>query len=259
MFKVLIADDERFVRYAIRMLVPWEQEGFSIAAEARNGVEALACIRECRPDVALLDIRMPGLTGLDLLEQIVGEPHPYCIIISGYADFTYAQTALRFGMVTDYLLKPVETDALLSSLHRVRQRCEQDARATAEDARVAAGIPLDARDPAAENWLEALVRYIDMHIVDDIRLGELSRMYSVSIGHLSGLLKQRLGMNYVEYVTGKRLEIAKRMLCDTRRTVSDISVAVGYCDCFYFTKLFKRYTGQTPAAYRNGHQAGIRV
>ncbi|MBD3922295.1 response regulator transcription factor [Paenibacillus sp. PR3] len=126
MMKVVIVDDEPKVRQGLQTLIPWESLGFTVAATAANGQEALVVIKEEVPEVVIVDIRMPVMDGLQLIQQLTSIGHRMqFIILSGYADFEYAQQAIKYG-VTGYLLKPVDTREMSANLIRVRERIEQE-------------------------------------------------------------------------------------------------------------------------------------
>ncbi len=117
MNKVVIVDDEQFVREGLRSLIDWEGCGYEILAEADNGEDALNIINVAKPDLVITDIRMPVLDGLELIENVLktSDASSKFIIISGYSDFKYAQKALRFG-VSDFVLKPIDKEELESTL-----------------------------------------------------------------------------------------------------------------------------------------------
>ncbi|WP_336788165.1 response regulator transcription factor [Paenibacillus sp. MMO-177] len=117
MYKVLLVDDEIFVRKGLRNLIDWETLGYDICDEAGNGQEAIEKIELLKPDLVIADIRMPVLDGLELIRKITEEGvySPTFIIVSGYHDFQYAQRALRYG-VHDYILKPIDEAELESTL-----------------------------------------------------------------------------------------------------------------------------------------------
>jgi two-component system response regulator YesN len=120
--RVMIADDEERICKLIKALVDWESLEMEIAGIARNGPEALELAEALRPDILITDIRMPGLSGLELIEKVKeSRPEIEIVIISGYAHFEYAQTAIKFG-VGDYLLKPVSQAELNTTLRKFKER-----------------------------------------------------------------------------------------------------------------------------------------
>ncbi len=124
--KVLLVDDEPIISQGLSVLIDWESEGFSIAGSVQNGNEALRFLEKEQVDLILTDIRMPEVSGLELLEKVTeqGLSDAYFIIMSGYDDFSYAQQALRSGCI-DYILKPVDADELLAVVRKVKSLVEQ--------------------------------------------------------------------------------------------------------------------------------------
>lgn len=126
MYKVLIVDDEPMIREGLRTIVDWESEGFEIVDTASNGKEGLEKFGQIQPDLTIVDIRMPGMTGLDLIERVRKEnASAHFLILSGYAEFDYAKRAIVSG-VSGYLLKPVDEDELLDELRRVRELLDRE-------------------------------------------------------------------------------------------------------------------------------------
>lgn len=122
MFRVMIVDDEERICKLIMALVEWDSLDMEIAGIARNGPEAIALAEKLRPDILITDIRMPGCSGLDLIGRIKeSQPELEIAIISGYAHFEYAQTAIKFG-VGDYLLKPINKNELNATLQKFKER-----------------------------------------------------------------------------------------------------------------------------------------
>lgn len=125
--RVLIADDESIVREGLKFIVDWAALGFSICGEAQNGEETLQKINDLRPDLVLLDIRMPRLSGTELIEAARGSGFTgEFIILSGYSEFKYAQTAIRYG-VSFYLTKPIDEDELEKALLSIREKIRKKA------------------------------------------------------------------------------------------------------------------------------------
>ncbi|UQZ33600.1 DNA-binding response regulator [Paenibacillus sp. PK3_47] len=113
--KVLIVDDEKPVREAIRYFVPWDKYQISEVYEATNGQEATAIMQEQQPAVVFTDMRMPLMDGAQLLEWLHAHyPNTKTIVISGYQDFKYVKPAIVYGG-TDYLLKPLNSRQLIEA------------------------------------------------------------------------------------------------------------------------------------------------
>lgn len=146
MLKLLIADDEEEIRKGIRCNVDWEANGISVCGEAEDGDETLTLIEELNPDVVVIDIKMPGISGLEVLEALVSSCSTVrSVILSGYDDFTYAQKAIRLG-ASDYLLKPCRSRDILGAVLKIK--AELDAEKSKNDvlaqleAQFNANIPL---------------------------------------------------------------------------------------------------------------------
>ena len=133
MRKVLIADDEVKVGQLVKRLIQWDRLGLTCiglvtdgqTAYEKNGIEALEKIKEFHPDIVITDIRMPVLTGLEMIQK-ASEQGVKChfIVVSGYKYFDYAQKALKYG-VEDYLLKPIDEDELNRQLQKIVAEEEQ--------------------------------------------------------------------------------------------------------------------------------------
>lgn len=130
--KIIIADDEERICQLIEALIDCDVLHMEVVGIAHNGLEACELVREREPDILITDIRMPGYSGLELIEKVKAqEENLEIIIISGYAHFSYAQTAIKFG-VGDYLLKPINKDELTGTLQKLGERI-RDRRKVAED------------------------------------------------------------------------------------------------------------------------------
>lgn len=127
MLKVLIADDEPVIRAGLAQLIDWEQYGFTIAAKAKNGEQALRFIQDDKPDLIITDIRMPKMDGLQLIKTLREDRQLQTpvIILTGFHEFDYARQAIRFE-VKDYLLKPVDKTELITALQRIRASLDSE-------------------------------------------------------------------------------------------------------------------------------------
>lgn len=129
--KILIVDDEVRVREGLKAVIDWETCGFAVCGEGVDGKDGLTKMLELKPDITLLDIKMPEWNGIEVAEMARDRGYSgKIIILSGYSDFKYAQSAIRFG-VTAYLLKPIDEDELYDAVMKARLEIEQSAEASA--------------------------------------------------------------------------------------------------------------------------------
>jgi two-component system response regulator YesN len=119
MYKVLIVDDEVYVAALIENLIDWQHFGMYICAKADNGIAALDIIIEEKPDITIVDVRMPGYDGITLMQKAreLGSKSKF-VVISGHKNFEYAQSAIKYG-VEDYLLKPIKKNDLETILREL--------------------------------------------------------------------------------------------------------------------------------------------
>ena len=109
---VYIADDEAAIREGIKYILDWEELGFTVCGEAGNGEDALEDILRLHPSLVVIDMRMPNLSGLEVIEKAKEQGYSGAfVILSGYSDFKYAQGAMKYG-VKYYLTKPLDEEEL---------------------------------------------------------------------------------------------------------------------------------------------------
>ena len=257
MYKILIAEDESIERRALCKTLERQFGEQLQILEARNGREALELALEEKPRVALLDIDMPGFTGLDVARQI-RQARLNCTILflTAYDSFEYARQAIAVQAL-DYLLKPCDERELTMSvevaLHLsdrlARNRMYLDYFRRDPDAGVEHG------DDRGENMRLGVVReriesYIAEHYAADLSLQSISQSLGYSEAYFCKLFKQCFQMNFSVYLNEYRIARARELLGASDLGVKDVSLACGYADASYFARVFKRLVGQTPSDYR---------
>jgi two-component system response regulator YesN len=121
MYKIMLVDDEELVIKSLKASVEWEQYGFEVAGYALNGEDALTLLEEIKPDLIFTDIRMPGISGLELIKMTKKlKPELLTIIVSGHAEFALAQKAIQYG-VMGYCLKPFDEAEIISYLIKAKK------------------------------------------------------------------------------------------------------------------------------------------
>jgi two-component system response regulator YesN len=122
MLKLLLVDDESFIRKNLRTAIDWKHYSIEIVAEAQDGFMALEKIVTHRPDIVLLDVHMPGMNGIEVLERLsTYDQKPYIIFLSGIKEFEYVRKALQYG-AEGYLLKPVDRKELASMIEHIHHK-----------------------------------------------------------------------------------------------------------------------------------------
>ncbi|MGN0745252.1 MAG: response regulator [Aristaeellaceae bacterium] len=275
MYRILLVEDEPIIRTAMKTLVQWGKYGFSVAAEANNGVEALQILREHEMDAVFTDIRMPQMDGLELTARINREyPQTHVVLLSAYSDFAYAQQAIRHG-VFGYLLKEEDHQKIYDCLQALRGRLDEDRRQrSARQAAVEQIIRQLPQDNHARDALLALAddlpeereaadladrnvqlirdaeAYMRLHYAQPLTLQHMAEHFHISASYFSRLFTQVTGSNYIDRLSEIRLRESRRLLRETDMKVYEIANAVGYRKNRYFSELFKKQYHMSPGEYR---------
>jgi DNA-binding NarL/FixJ family response regulator len=148
-FRILVADDEYWIRQNLKVVLDWEAHSFEFLEPVEDGEQALEKIRSEHPDIVITDVNMPFISGIELIKIILAEnPSVVFIALSGYGDYEYVRTALVAGAI-DYLLKPVSEGDLLSVLNRAMEYIlktrlqSQEQREIKEKLQIVTGVVID--------------------------------------------------------------------------------------------------------------------
>ncbi|MNI32808.1 putative response regulatory protein [compost metagenome] len=246
MYKVIIADDEAFIRERVMNNMPWRDIGFEVVGCAPNGELALKMVRDCHPDAILTDILMPNMTGLELAQCVKSEfPQIKVALMSAYDDFQYAKEAIRFG-VKGYLLKPIIRDEFLELFQGLAKDLKKEAMLSIHS--VSGKVQESAGDRNA--YVALAKKYTVENYAERIRLDDVSEFLHVNPNYFSTIFKRETGKNFIDYLNEVRINEAMKLLLHTNYKVFEISMSVGYGNFSYFNKIFKRLSGVTPQTYR---------
>lgn len=235
--RVLLVDDEIMIREGFKKLFDWEAHDCEVAGEAADGMEALTKIDTLKPDIVIMDINIPIMNGLKVIQTSrLKYPDMAFVIVSGYDDFTYCREALRL-QITDYMLKPVNYDEF--------GKCIDNLRISMFESRTKKGDPDMEEQP-----MLGIVRYMQEHLSEEISLTVLAEEFHLSAQYISQLFKNEIGVNFLTYLTSIRMEQARKLLLSTSLSIAEISEKTGYSDYRVFTKVFKKIEGVTPSQYR---------
>jgi two-component system, response regulator YesN len=260
-YRVIIVEDSDWIRRGLEFTVPWQDYGFTVAGTAANGRDGYDLAMRLEPDLALVDIKMPVMDGLEMIEALRedGFRSPEFIVVSGYDDFSLARRAILLG-ARDYLLKPVSDEDLAAALKRMSAALSR----TDSARRLESLLEGQSFDPEFVEFFRRLldesvrkddlvgyaVRRVEERFDTDISLGDIAAELEVSESTLGRRFKAATGYTFVEYATMVRVRKALEMLADPACRVNEVAYKVGISDARYFSSLFKRYTGFTPSQFR---------
>lgn len=162
--KIVIVEDEVRIREGIHRLLTKTDPTFEVVGEAENGREGVALLLRERPDLALVDVRMPELDGIGMLEAVQAQGFkPMVIVLSAYSDFSYAQQAMKLG-AREYLVKPIVVDELIGAVRRAKEALAQQtlARSGMRTRGDVLSAALHANVPLSSEAMEQVHRAFDL-------------------------------------------------------------------------------------------------
>lgn len=249
MFRVVIADDEETIRNGLKRLIESYELDLSVIATAQDGEEAIEVIKKYHPEIILMDINMPFMNGLEIIEKVrETDRDAKIIIISGYSQFEYAQKALELG-VFSYILKPINyrdfKNILLKAMDAYSQRMW-------EVSKLKEG---DAENEGCKDVGKLAITYMKENFSQNqLSLNLVAQQFHISQSYLTRVIKQKTGVSFTDYLNRLRINMATKLLTDkdNNYSINDISNMVGYSSQHYFSRAFKNYMGVSPNKYRNG-------
>ena len=246
--RVLLVDDEIMIREGFKQLFDWQAHDCEVVGEACDGMEALTQIDTLRPDIVIMDINIPIMNGLKVIQlSRIKHPNTAFVIVSGYDDFSYCREALRL-QITDYILKPVNYEEFGT--------CIDSLKISLFERRVSSAAEPEKQE---ERAITGITRYLQEHLAEEISLSVLAEQFHLNPQYISQLFKSEIGVNFLVYLTNVRMEKAKKLLLSTALSIAEVAEQSGYGDYRVFTKVFKKSEGITPSQYRRDFLEGDRV
>ncbi len=257
-YRVLIVEDEPLMRDYLHNQISVIHPAFRAVSAAHDGLAALELLNSNAYDLIISDIRMPGMDGLTLVERMraMGCETPV-ILLSGYDEFEYARKAVHLGVV-EYLLKPLNDEALHETLDRLRQDIAQS-RKTARlpddlsPKSIARFVASCFADSTAEHTMlaERAAIYITAHFTEQITQSDVADALGVTPAYLSSVFHEEKGESYTKFLTRLRMTQAALLLkTNPALTIQSVAEQTGYLSDKHFISVFKRYFGMTPNEYR---------
>ena len=253
-YKVLVAEDELIERMVLCKILRKHLGELCDIFESKNGREALEIYQREQPQIAILDIEMPGINGLEVARKIRESGQDCAILfLTGFDKFSYAKQAISVRAL-EYLLKPYNEQELIYAVEEAMQHASRFIKKDIQKEDSAEQLQT-AKDEDSENVRLSLIRedirtYIGKNYQNDISMQSAAQFMGYSEAYFCKLFKQCFRVNFSAYLNEYRIDKAKVMMADPRINIKDIGTACGYSDSNYFARVFKRITGQTPSDYR---------
>lgn len=253
-YKVLVAEDELIERMVLCKTLRKHLGELCDIYESKNGREALEVFEREQPQIAILDIEMPGINGLEVARKIRESGRDCAIMfLTGFDKFSYAKQAISIRAL-EYLLKPYNEQELIYAVEEAMQYASRFIKKETQKE----VIPEEAspqKDEGTESIRLSLIRedirtYIGKNYQNDISMQSAAQFMGYSEAYFCKLFKQCFRVNFSAYLNEYRIDKAKVLMADPRNNIKDIGIACGYSDSNYFARVFKRITGQTPSDYR---------
>lgn len=250
MWKVVAADDEGYIREALKKLINWEKMDCNLIEVLEDGQELIECIEKESPDIVITDIQMPEVNGLDVCKYLYEtRPETQVIILTAYSNFDYAKSAIKYS-ACEYVLKIAIMDELpealgkaIGKLLKLKKEVEKE----------------EVAIPEQKTLLQQIEQYVEQNYKSKISLDEIADELHVNRSYLSRFYKNKTGVNLFDEILKLRIESAKEYLLKTDMKTYEVSEAVGFEDAGYFSKMFKKIMGVSPKEFRKREKDKKRI
>jgi len=261
MISVVVVEDEKVLRKGLVLTTPWEKFGCGVIGEAENGFTGEQLIKKVQPDIVLTDVIMPGITGIEMIRNLKDQINTEYIILSGYADFNFAQSAIKLG-VKRYLLKPIDDAELKETMNNtvldVLKKKERLHDLNVYRHNLSQNLFFkeyiaEHNSDYREKYLEEALQLIEIHYAEMITAKDVAEYLKISESSFVKIFKSKTGYTFLKYLTLLRMKNSVKLLTDKNRRVCEVANLVGYTDYRYFCDVFKKHFEMTPLEYRKGH------
>lgn len=252
--RIAIVEDEARAREVIKNILFRIDERISIVSESANAENGEKDILRTLPDLAFVDIKMPGENGIEMIRRLKCRGcRTQFVIISGYGKFEYAQECIELGIL-GYILKPVGYEEVAKVIGQFKANTPY-ALAYLEGLNLEESILKGAKIPGTlKNPIAAkAVGYVRENISKPCRLSEVAEYLKVSPEYLSRVFHDCVSITFTEFVRLAKMEMAGVLLSKTGIRVYEVAQRVGYSNENYFSSVFKEVTGISPKEYRLMH------
>lgn len=235
---ILIVDDDARARELYRNIVTKGLPGYPVQT-ASDGMVALAMMAQETPSLVILDLMMPGVDGLDLLDRMRADPQtrrvPVVVLSGRLLNIEDVKRLERHALVTFQSKGILSKEEIIAALHR-------------------ALFGADALPQQTSALVKRAVAYLHQNYNRPLARWEIASAIGVSEDYLSRVFHRELGLSPWRYLNRYRIEQAKQLLRHTNSTIKAIASQVGFKDQLYFSRVFRKLTDLSPSAFREHPQ-----
>ncbi len=256
---LLLVDDEKITIQGMLEGIHWEDCGITKVLTANSAEQAKEIITDCKVDILLSDIEMPGENGIDLLRWVRSEYIDIqCAFLTCHAEFVYAKEALHLGCV-DYLLKPLAyteiEELIIKIVEHINQQSnnrqiikygEQWIKDKAEE-----GMQFQGKQLNGKEIIDETEKYIIGHLTEELSVAILADRVHMNSDYLNRLFKKYRGNSINSFIIYERMQLASRLLKDYKLTANVVASMVGYESYSNFVVMFKKVFGVAPNEYKD--------
>ncbi len=243
MYQVVVVDDEWWILQGILKTFNFKQMGFNVSMSSTDPKEVLRYLKNNKVDAVFTDIKMPEYSGIDLIKESRKiDCRCEFVIISGYAEFSYAQEAIREGAF-DYCLKPIKQEKADSILNSLNNKLNKRNNKTSKKE----NIEFKKIDNPE---FKKMLRYINKNFEETLYLKNLSQKFGFNSNYVCHLFNKYLDKSFSEYLTDLRMQKAEELLKKEKLSIKEIAARSGYNDYYYFNKVFKKCHDLTASEFR---------
>lgn len=246
----MIVEDEDMIRNGLKFAFDWHAHNCVVVADTHSAKEAIEMIGEFSPDIVLMDINLPIMSGLEIIEE-TQEKHGYSsIIISGYSNFYYAQEAIELGVVR-YLSKPIHHKDLENALIvAIKEQSQRRDNIKIVNSKTSQAIEDYYQKAFKDAMVLEITHFIEENYRKKIQLKDLVEFTNYSESTINTRLKDILGTTFNQYLNQFRIHKAVESLeKNPNQNLQELSLNVGIPNYKHFYQVFKKYTEYTPKQY----------
>ncbi len=255
MIKVLVVEDEEFIRKGLVGTFDWIKCNCVVIGEGENGGDGLKKIRELKPDLVITDIMMPKMNGIEMIRKAKERVDFEAFLLTSYDDFSYAKEAIDLR-VQEYILKPIDEEKLAEALRKFNffyenKKIINKIKMSAKENGNIHLVDLQDynKDNIIDRYTKRVIDYVEANYSNRISIENIAEECGISVSYMSRKFKEQTSHTFHEFLNKYRIQKSIELLKSGQYKVYEISDMVGFSDYKHFSSVFKKYMSYSPSEY----------